>query len=647
VSKQASINKSVYKKAILIRKTEDAFLDLFTKGELNGTVHTCNGQEFSAIAFADTLQKGDSIHSNHRCHGHYIAHTNDVRGLIGELMGKMSGACGGIGSSQHLCNKNFYSNGIQGGIVPVAAGMALANKFQNTNKVVVVFIGDGTLGEGVVYESMNLAALLNLPLHIVCENNMYAQSTKLSQNLAGTILGRPKAFGIKTFHSNTWDLDILFDNAKKSIAYARKGSPVFHLVDTYRLNHHSKSDDKRDEKEVDSFVKKDPLNLYRDNNAQSYKRLLSDATSKISKYINELSNEKELYPESYIERPEKKSSIDYIPLKNINERVVTRINSFFHETLKSDKNLIFIGEDVLSPYGGAFKVANNLSEEYPDNVISTPISEGAITGMANGLSLSGFRPYLEIMFGDFITLALDQIINHASKYYHMYNKQVTCPIVIRTPMGGGRGYGPTHSQTMDKFLVGIDNVTVIALNSLVDPKLIYRNIHDNEKHPVLVIENKIDYGRFVGVTEIGYYSLSQSTDSYPVVKCSPEIDEPSLTLVTYGGISQDVIDNIHNIFRRTDLVPEVIILSRISPLNISSVIDSVNKTKRIIAIEEGGKEFGIGAEIIAQVVENIDIELIAIGRIGALPVPIPSSQSLEDYVLPNTTLVDDIYRELS
>jgi len=641
--KHSNITENIYRKALLIRKTEDLFLELFTKGELNGTVHTCNGQEFSALAFCEALETGDSTYSNHRCHGHYIAHTNDVKGLIGELMGKAVGTCGGIGSSQHLCNNDFFSNGIQGGIVPVSLGMALANKLQNNNKVVVVFIGDGTLGEGVVYESMNLAALLNLPIHIVCENNMYAQSTSISQNLSGTIPGRPKAFGIKTFHSNTWDLDNLFDNAKKSIAYARKNQPVFHLVDTYRLNHHSKSDDNRDENEVEQFVKKDPLNLYRDKNKQAYELMLSEINSEIFGYINSLKNEDELRPEYYIEPPKTVSSTDYVSLKNINERVVTRINSFFSETMKADKNLIFVGEDVLSPYGGAFKVAKNLSKEHPNNVISTPISEGAITGLANGLALSGFRPYLEIMFGDFITLALDQIINHASKFYHMYNKQVTCPIVIRTPMGGGRGYGPTHSQTMDKFMVGIDNVTVIALNSLIDPKLIYKNIHYNEKHPVLVIENKLDYGRFVGASKIDYYTLKQSKCLYPIVKCSPEIDKPSLTLVTYGGIAQDVVDNIHAIFKKTDLIPEVIVLSLLSPLDIIHVMESVNITRRIVVVEEGSKEFGIGAEIIAQVIEQIDIEVITTGRVGALSIPIPSSQSLENHVLPNTTIVDDIF----
>jgi len=640
------IPNSVYEKALLIRRVEDTFLDIFSEGKLNGTVHTCSGQEFSALSISSNMDKGDYIFSNHRCHGHYIAHTGDVKGLIAELMGKKSGTCGGVGSSQHLFNDNFFSNGIQGGIVPVAAGVALAEKQKNSGKIVVVFIGDGTLGEGVVYETMNIASLLDLPLHIVCENNMYAQSTSIKNNLAGNILDRPKAFGIKTFHSNTWDLEELFANAKQSIAHTRTKQPVFHLIDTYRLNNHSKSDDKRDEKEVKRYTKKDTLNVYLESNPRLHKSMLNKIESTITNYIDELDSHKELSVNSYIDQSCNEEKYSYIAIEDTGERVVTRINSFFHENMEKDKDLYFIGEDILSPYGGAFKVAENLSAKYPNNVISTPISEGAISGIVNGMALVGLKPYLEIMFGDFITLAMDQIINHASKFHHMYNKQISCPVVIRTPMGGGRGYGPTHSQTMDKFLVGIDNVTVVALNSVIDPKKIYQNIYNNEKHPVIVIENKVDYGRFCGIQKLDYFTVEQSTHLYPVVKCSPKIDIPELTIVTYGGISQDVIDSVYDIFKEVDLVPEIIIFSKISPLDIQPVLDSLSITKRLIAVEEGGKDFGIGAEIVAQAVDNIGSEIIFAKRIGALSVPIPSSKSLENYVLPNTTLAQDILKEM-
>jgi 2-oxoisovalerate dehydrogenase E1 component len=647
MNKIQSIDKGFFQLALSIRRTEDKFLELFDKGKMNGTVHTCNGQEFSAIAFCSALDLHDFIFSSHRCHGHYIARTGDLSGLISELMGKTTGTCSGIGSSQHLFYDNFYSNGVQGGIVPVAAGMAFAAKKKNKGAIGIVFIGDGTLGEGVVYETLNLISLLSLPLLVVCENNSYAQSTKIENSLSGDILARPKAFGIKTFHSNTWDLTNLFSDASNSINFVREGRPAFHLVDTYRLNHHSKSDDNRDIAEVQRYFEKDPLNIFQANHPEIYQSMLNDIDLEINNISNDADKKSELSGEMYHTEAKYKRNEGYENIEKLNERVVSRINLFFDNILSSDENVLFIGEDVLSPYGGAFKVAKDLSLKYPDKVISTPISEAAITGISNGLALGGFRPYLEIMFGDFLTLSMDQIINHASKFYHMYNKKINCPIVIRTPMGGGRGYGPTHSQTLDKFLVGIDNLSVIALNSFIDPKLIYESIHNNEVHPVLVIENKLDYGRFVGAQKLDFYDVKRSLDLYPIVLCSPISVTPSITIVTYGGISTNVIEALHGVFQVSGFIPEVIILSKISPLDINPVLESVKVTQRIITIEEGSKEFGIGAEIIAKAIENLGSEVILAKRIAAKPVPIPSARSTEDWVLPNNRIIQNIMEALS
>jgi 2-oxoisovalerate dehydrogenase E1 component len=375
--------------------------------------------------------------------------------------------------------------------------------------------------------------------------------------------------------------------------------------------------------------------------------MLKEIDKEIFKIYTDTEKRSELKGQKYHTDVKFNRSGRYENIEPLSERVVSRLNLFFDNILSSDENALFIGEDVLSPYGGAFKVAKDLSLKYPDKVISTPLSEAAITGLSNGLALGGFRPYLEIMFGDFLTLTMDQIINHASKFHHMYNKQINCPIIIRTPMGGGRGYGPTHSQTLDKFLVGIDNFSVIALNSFIDPKLIYESIHNNEIHPVLVIENKLDYGRFVGAQKLDFYNIKRSLDLYPIVLCSPISDSPSITIVTYGGISSNVLEALHNIFQLTGLIPELIILSKISPLDISPIIESVKITRRIMTIEEGSKEFGVGAEIITQTVESLGSKVILSKRIAAKPVPIPSARSTEDWVLPNNRLIENILEELS
>ena len=160
----------LYKKMVLIRKVEESLLDLFSKGKLFGTTHTYIGQEANAVGIISNMNKDDIIFSNHRCHGHYLTFTDDVKGLIAELMGKNTGVCGGKGGSQHICKGNFYSNGVQGGIVPNAVGMAYAEKKLGRKSITAVFLGDGTLGQGVVYEAMNIASLWSLPIIFVIEN---------------------------------------------------------------------------------------------------------------------------------------------------------------------------------------------------------------------------------------------------------------------------------------------------------------------------------------------------------------------------------------------------------------------------------------------------------------------------------------------
>src|SRR6516225_7829912 len=231
----------LYRRMRFIRRFEESLLDLFERGLLNGTTHACIGQEADAVAIMEHLDEDDHVFSNHRCHGHFLARTGDALGLMAEIMGKPEGVCGGIGGSQHLCAPGFMSNGIQGGIVPNAAGIALARQLDGGAGLSVVFIGDGTLGEGVTYETLNLAALWKLPLVVVLEDNEWAQSTPLSANLAGSMRDRFAAFGIPVFEIDSTDVEELDAFAGRALAQARKKEgPVTIVIHTYRLRHHSK-----------------------------------------------------------------------------------------------------------------------------------------------------------------------------------------------------------------------------------------------------------------------------------------------------------------------------------------------------------------------------------------------------------------------
>lgn len=251
----------LYSTMFLIRRVEETLLDLFAAGKLVGTTHTCIGQEADAAGVLAHLDPSrDVVFSNHRCHGHYVAFTGDVEGLIAEVMGRVTGVCGGKGGSQHLCSGNFYSNGVQGSIVPVATGIALAESRKATGAVTTVFIGDGTLGQGVVYESLNMASLWELPVLFVLEDNEYAQSTPSRLGVAGSIGSRARAFGIDTTELDTTDVLEIHTAAERAVADVRATRrPRFLAIGTYRFSPHSKGDDNRDPAEIDERRQRDPL----------------------------------------------------------------------------------------------------------------------------------------------------------------------------------------------------------------------------------------------------------------------------------------------------------------------------------------------------------------------------------------------------
>jgi TPP-dependent pyruvate/acetoin dehydrogenase alpha subunit len=246
-----------------IRRFEERLLALFEEGSLNGTTHACVGQEADAVAVIERLSPGDHIFSNHRCHGHYLAWTGDAVGLLGEIMGRRGGVVGGVGGSQHLAAPGFKSNGILGGTLPAAAGIALAMKLDGSSAISVVFMGDGAFGEGIVYETLNLAALWRLPLLIVVENNHYAQSTPVAHHLAGDIDGRFHAFGIGLTRIESTDVLAIDDAARREVETVRaERVPRALIIDTYRLCHHSKSDDNRPAAEIAEHWKVEPLAIH-------------------------------------------------------------------------------------------------------------------------------------------------------------------------------------------------------------------------------------------------------------------------------------------------------------------------------------------------------------------------------------------------
>jgi len=256
-------NARLYEQLYTIRQFETLLLEQFSTGIFPGTTHTSLGQEANAVGVLAHLAANDVVVSNHRCHGHFLAYGGDPQALFAELMGKPAGICGGVGGSQHLHWRNFYSSGIQGGTVAMATGMALAEKLAGQGSIVFDFMGDGTLGEGIVYECLNMASLWQLPLLIVLENNHIAQTTPSHLAIAGSVVKRFEAFDIPVMQLDTSNVTEILLVAKELVRQVRNEcSPRALVIETPRLGHHSKGDDTRADMDVELLWQlRDPISI--------------------------------------------------------------------------------------------------------------------------------------------------------------------------------------------------------------------------------------------------------------------------------------------------------------------------------------------------------------------------------------------------
>jgi 2-oxoisovalerate dehydrogenase E1 component len=623
------------RKALGIRLFEQRLLKLFSEGRLNGTVHTCIGQEWTGVAVAEHLRPDDVIFSNHRCHGHYLARTGNYVGLFAEIMGREGGICRGRGGSQHICDSNVFSNGIQGGIVPVSTGIAYAQQRENKGDITVVFIGDGTLGEGAVYESMNLASMWGVPLLIVLENNLYAQSTSQLQTLSGDIEARAQAFGIRTMRGDTWEPETLIESLGEAVSYVREmRRPLFFRADTYRLMAHSKSDDDRARAEVDSYWQRDLMHHARETHPEVMVALEAELEATLDEAV--LQAEKSPLCSGFEAQPSENAAEWIETVFEEKDRVVNRIYAGLRAAMEQDDRVLLLGEDIEGPYGGAFKVTKDLSQLFPGRVRNTPISELAITGLSNGLALHGMRPVTEIMFGDFVMLAADQWINHAAKFQYMYADQVKVPLVLRTPMGGKRGYGPTHSQSLEKHLLGVPGTRVLALHNRYDPALTYGELLKDVDRPTLVIENKVLYGDKASAEAVAGYKWFHSSHRFPISYMRTDA-AADLTILCMGGMLSEVEKAVELLFVEHDVIADILCPTQIFPLQADAILSIVQASGRVLLVEEGHGFCGFTAEVLAELYER-DRDL-RIRRLYSHPQHIPSSKPLELEVLPNAARI--------
>lgn len=599
------VDISLLKKALTIRAFEQNLLNAYSQGHLNGTVHTCIGQEITPVLIAKNIQNLKKlVVSNHRGHGHYLSqYPEKVNELLLEVMGKVGGVSSGYGGSQHLFGEEFLSNGIQGGMIPTLAGATFAMQKREKNVIGVGYIGDGTLGQGVLYEALNFIGILSLPILIVLDDNGYAQSTKTEKWLGSTLSNRFEGFNLqyKTLDMRELegDLDDVDLSIQRIISDVLDGQPTVLHVKSNRLKPHSKGDDNRPDSFIEKIEQRDYLNRI----------LKDDLTLKL--FYEETLKDFALKTEEFSKRNDftyfnvnPKSSLHLEEQKIYTGTFNSLINGALDSILASNSSAIIIGEDIRDTsnngekvYGGAFKVTKGLSSRFKDQVLNSPISEQMIIGFALGNSLRSEGSIAEIMFGDFLTLGLDQLLQHAAKFKTMYGKNIDIPLIVRTPMGGKRGYGPTHSQSIEKHFLGIDGLNVYALNHRIDPITFYAKILQSNC-PTLIIENKILYTlKYQPLPD--FYSISCWEDDYFIIETSENAD---ISIFCYGenlNVAEKVADT---------LLDEEIYIRIICANNLNSTLDSIVwgnfENHHIITIEEGSTIASWSSIVSAQLTQN-------------------------------------------
>lgn len=330
-------------------------------------------------------------------------------------------------------------------------------------------------------------------------------------------------------------------------------------------------------------------------------------------------------------------------------RYVESLNASLHALMERNERVLLIGEDLLDPYGGAFKVSKGLSTRFPTRVMTTPISEAGIVGFGTGLAMRGFHPIVEIMFGDFLALCMDQIANGATKFHWMYNGKVDVPLVIRTPMGARRGYGATHSQSLERLFMGVTGLTIVAPSHLHDPGAQLASVVETTRSPVLFIENKKLYPMQIAegnASRFGnfYLKMMQNVSTHTptaALVLDPKA-KPDVVLLAYGGMAPYALEAAEAVFIEDEIVVEVLIPSLIKPVPMLDILASVKRCGRVVVCEEAPKTGGWGAEVASQIAEHAFSSLTCpVLRVASEELPIAGSKPLEEEILVQTQDIVD------
>ncbi len=639
------------------RHFEEQIDEYFKRKEMHGTTHLSIGQEACQAGLALALKPGDWIVPTHRCHGHTIARGTSERRMFSEMFGSSDGICKGLGGSMHMTDVqtwNAGSSAVVGSGVNLALGLAFALKMQKSQALSVAIFGDGATSRGSVHESMNLASVWSLPVLFFCENNNYGMSAAASRMVStSSIASRADGYSIPHATVDGNDVEAVYKACKIAVDYIRSTSkPYFLELKTYRCCGHSKSDAcvYRDHEEEAAWAERDPIFLFSKAMVQSSlfteeetshiildnrKRIDTAMQDAFSVRTDHISMEQAM---QYVFAPEDDET--YKVCKTTN-RLTYRdaIREALDEEMSRDKAVHLIGEDI-GMYGGCFKVTGDLYKSHPEQMHETPVSEESFTGMAVGAALLGLRPVVEIMYGDFATLASDPIINHAAKIRFMSAGQLSCPMVLRAPIGSGTGHGAQHTQNLEAMFANVPGLIIVAPSCPGDAKALLKSaIRSN--NPVLYFEHKHLYNNLGPVGDEGYLM--------PLGKAITKKRGKDVTIVSYSHAVTTCLEAATILNLQDEIDVEVIDLATLKPMDATTIRNSVKKTGRLLVVHDSPEFGGYGAEVVSLVTsdpKSFAALKISPKRLCGKESPIPFVPELEKEIVPSPLDVVNAVRSL-
>lgn len=608
------------------------------------------GQEAIAVGLTKALSAKDYIMPLHRNLGVFTTRQMPLDRLIRQWQGKKDGYTQGRDRSFHFGSPADRVIGMishLGAMLPVADGLALASNLDNDDYISVAFSGDGGASEGDFHEAINVAAVWDLPVIFLIENNGYGLSTPSNEQFrAEQLAHRAAGYGIKGYTIDGNNILEVYSTVREIAEQMRKDrKPVILECMTFRMRGHEEASGTKyvPQHLFEEWGKKDPIGNYEEY--LKFINLLDDTTIESIREEMKAGISEALDSALAAEEPtvslEKELSDVYAPFANAEiapsgeakeQRFIDALSDGIRTAMQRHPNLVLMGQDI-AEYGGAFKITQGMVDEFgKGRVRNTPICESAIVGAGLGLSLAGKKAMVEMQFADFVSCGFNQIINNLAKNH--YRWEHAADVVVRMPTGGGTGAGPFHSQSNEAWFAHTPGLRVVYPSNPFDAKgLLLQSFEDT--NPVIYFEHKLLYRSVSGMVPAGFYTL-------PFGKAAIARTGSDLTIVTYGmAVHWALKEAEKQAANGIDI--EVIDLRTLLPWDRETVFASVQKTNKVLVLTEDTQTGSFASEVAAEIGESCFRHLDApVMRLGSLDTPIPFHPELEKQFMASARLGDKI-----